>query len=549
MAGAATEIILRDYQERGVSDVRLAFRKFAAVLYVLATGGGKTFLFCYITRQATKKGRRVLIIVHRKELLLQASRSLTDLGIPHGMISPHFTPNPAERVQIASVDTLLIRLKKRRYKFDLVVFDEAHHVTDSNKWGQVYEALGRPPMLGVTATPSRTDGIGLGVHAGGVFEAMVEGPSYSELIAQGHLMRPRIYGTLEVPDTTGVRRNRDGDWNARQLAERTDRPEITGDAVEHYRTICPGAKAIVFCVNIKHAQHVVEEFNAAGFRFALLVGAPTMSDAQRTEVNRGLASGKYQGAVTVDLVSEGYDLPDLECCIMLRKSESLVLFLQQVGRIMRPAPGKTRCILLDHVGNVGATIDGEFVVKHGLPDQDREWSLDGREKRSRGENDEDDLAIRQCDRCYAVHPAAPVCPVCGYEYPVRARKIEQGDGQLQEITEDMAAELRRAALREQGQAQDLAALMQLGHSRARAEKILEARREKNLLRAELTHLAREWTNATGRLPARDFGFTMNNIRYSMKPKALREAIQQVRDALEEMEGDNSQAGRQLEAAL
>ena len=343
-------IALRDYQEGAVLEIRVEYRNGkTAVLFVLATGGGKTYTFSYIANSAASKGNSVCIIVHRKELLLQASASLTNLGVDHGLISPHFTPKPRALVQVASVDTLLQRLKKHTYKFDLIIFDEAHHVVDGNKWGRVYEQLGKPRMLGVTATPVRTDGKGLGEHAGGVFQSMVQGPSVKELIGRGMLLNPIVYTSLDAPETDDLKTNRDGTDNLKLLAERIDKPKITGDAVEHYHKICPGARAIVFCCNIDHARHVVEAFNAKGYRFELLVGAPAMSDTERTAVNKKLRRGELHGAVTVDLVSEGYDLPDLECCIMLRSTASEALFLQQVGRVMRPSPGKTVCWLLDHV--------------------------------------------------------------------------------------------------------------------------------------------------------------------------------------------------------
>lgn len=536
-----TKIKLRPYQDEAVREIRVEFRTHKAVLFVLPCGGGKTFTFSYIADSASSKGRNVIILVHRKELLLQASGSLTSLIIQHGMISPHFTPSPLDKVQVASVDTLINRVKKRKYKCDLLIIDEAHHVTENNKWGTVYEALGKPPVLGVTATPIRSDGIGLGVTAGGIFEVMVEGPSISQLIAEGHLVPAKVYGTLEQPDMTGVRKNKDGDWNQKQLAERTNKPSITGDAVAHFKRICPGARAIVYCTNIKHAKDVVAEFNAAGFCFALLVGAPEMSDAERTEVNRGMRTGKYQGAVTVDLVSEGYDLPELECCIMLRKTESEGLFIQQALRPGRPAPGKKFFYLLDHVGNVGSVIDGEFVVKHGLPDMDREWSLEGRPKKSRGES-EPEKQYRQCPKCYDVHIAKGLlCPgtlpsgePCDHEFRPGARKIEAGDGELQQITEEMAEQIRQQARREQGQADSVAALMALGHSQRRAEKIIEARREKDALREELISLSRDWTNLTGKMPVHQFGFTMHDIRVVMKPKALKEAIENLRTAIAAM---------------
>lgn len=538
-------IKLRDYQERAVQEIRQQFRdKNAPVLFVLPTGGGKTFTFSYIAASGAEKGRRIIIIVHRKELLLQASASLRALGIEHGMISPHFTPNHHARIQVASVDTLLIRLKKwhqqceaakkagrpappNPYRFNIAIFDEAHHVVAGNKWGRAWDQLGCPLMLGVTATPVRTDGKGLGEHAGGVFKSMVLGPLVSELIEWGMLVNPVVYTSLEMPDLSGLKKDKDGEYNRAALAERVDKPRITGSAVDHYTKICPGAKTIVFCSSIAHAKHVRDEFNAAGYKFELLVGEPEMSDSERTSINRRLRRGEIDGACTVDLVSEGYDLPDLECCIMLRPTASEALFLQQVGRIMRPSENKRGCWLLDHVGNVGAMIDGVFKVKHGLPDQERAWTLDGRQKKKRGKKDVDEekIDLKQCTKCFIIHPPAPACPACGHVYPANGRSgLEQVDGELHQITPEMQAQITRDARIKQGKAKTKEELMALGFSEGRAGNILRSRAEKEGLMNALISDLQAWRQDTGQTALEILGVPMMGIK-NQKPKALKELRQ------------------------
>lgn len=524
----STNIKLRDYQEVAVADIRQEFRNGnTPVLFVLPTGGGKTYSFSYIASSAANKGRYVCIIVHRKELLLQASASLTNLGIEHGLISPDFTPKRHAMVQVASVDTLLQRLKKQTYKFDLLIFDEAHHVIAGNKWGRCYEQIGAPHMLGVTATPVRTDGKGLGEHAGGLFKAMVLGPSVVELIRRGMLINPHVYASPFVPELEDLKVNKDGDYNLQELAARVDKPRITGSAVAHYSKICPGARAIVFCTGIEHAKHVVAEFNQSGYRFDLLVGAPHMSDSERTAVNQRLRRGELHGACTVDLVSEGYDLPDLECCIMLRPTASEALFLQQVGRVMRPSPGKTACYLLDHVANVGKLVDGEFKRKHGLPNEERNWTLDGRKKKKKKaaeeELPEEKIDIKQCPNCYTTHEAAPVCPSCGHVYEVKAaRSLEQVDGSLQLITEEMQARMRAQQRSAQAAAKTVEEMMtQLGFSRGRAEAVVRAREEKAAIRTKLVFDLNDWRQRTGESSLALFGVAMSDLKM-MKPKALQE---------------------------
>lgn len=560
-----SNIKLRDYQESAVGEIRIQFRQAnTPVLFVLPTGGGKTFTFSYIASSAADKGRSVCIIVHRKELLLQASASLTALGIQHGLISPDFTPNPHALVQVASVDTLLQRLKKRAYKFGLLIFDEAHHVVAGNKWGRVFEQLGRPHMLGVTATPVRTDGKGLGEHAGGLFKSMVLGPSVVELIRRGMLINPHVYASPIVPEIDDLKTNKDGDYNLQELAARVDKPRITGSAVEHYTKICPGARAIVFCSSIEHARHVADEFNAAGYCFELLVGAPHMSDTERTAVNKKLRDGVIHGACTVDLVSEGYDLPDLECCIMLRPTASEALFLQQVGRVMRPSPGKTVCYLLDHVANVGTLLDGEFKRKHGLPNEERNWTLDGRKKKKKKAAEEpEDLPtvdIKQCPDCFTTHEAAPVCPSCGFEYPVKTRQLAQVDGQLQQITAEMQEKMRAQDMARQRSAQAAAKsveemVAQLGYSKNRAEAIVKAREEKAAIRTALIFDLQDWAKKTGQTPLDTFGIYLSDLK-AYKPKALKELrerfdrhVAEYRTGIVDRPGDDQGFGDFMRAAL
>lgn len=450
----------------------------------MPTGSGKTVTFSYVAQNAAAKSNSVIIIVHRKELLLQSSKALKGMGIDHGLISPHFTPSPYKMVQVASIDTLMIRLKKNpeKYKFKLAIFDEAHHVVKANKWGKVLELLGNPITLGVSATPKRGDGIGLGEGHGGIFQEMVIGPSVAELIEWGMLINPIVYTSLETPDLSGLKTNKEGDYNLQDIAERVDKPVITGSAVQHYKDICPGARAIVFCASIRHAEHVVAEFNAAGYKFSILVGEPAMSDAERTAVNKALASGELDGACTVDLVSEGYDLPDLECCIMLRPTASESLFLQQVGRVMRPSPGKKFAYLLDHVGNVGRRVDGKFIRKHGLPNDHREWSLEGRKKKKRKEKDEDSVSVKQCPACYHVFEPAPSCPKCGHDMTPKGRELEQIEGELHRVTPEMEAMIKKEKRQKVGRARTMEELLkvekELGYKPGWARMVFQTRSNK-----------------------------------------------------------------------
>jgi superfamily II DNA or RNA helicase len=209
---------------------------------------------------------------------------------------------------------------------------------------------------------------------------------------------------------------------------------------------------------------------------------------------------------------------------MLRPTASEALFLQQVGRIMRPSEGKTECYLLDHVGNVGAMIDGEFKRKHGLPNEIREWTLDGRQKKKGKKKDEDEpsIPVKQCPKCFLVHEPSPACPGCGHVYPVGGRSLEQVDGELHKITPEMVSQMKQEQRRAQGKAQTVEQMVeQLGYSRGRAEKVVKAREEKAAMVASLMSDLQEWHAETGQTALGTFGVPMAAIR-NLKPKQLKE---------------------------
>lgn len=462
---------LRPYQQRGVQQLRQSFVRGArAPLYVAPTGSGKTVLFTHIAEGATARGNHVWILVHRQELLAQTSRALEALGIAHGVIAPGFTP-AKELVQVCSVHALRRRIetgKLDNWKLDLLVVDEAHHAT-AGTWRVITNARPEARILGVTATPARTDGQGLGKRAGGIFDDLVLGPTVKELIAGGYLCRPVVYAPPNQLDLQGVH-TRGGDYAANELVERVDKPTITGDAVTHYRRLCEGQPAIAFCVSVAHAQHVAEQFRAAGFRAASIDGS--MGDLERKSLIDGLASGRMHVLTSCEIVSEGTDIPVVAAAILLRPTQSLVLFLQQVGRALRPAPGKDRAIILDHVGNV---------LRHGMPDEDREWSLEGRPKNAR--DVEPTLRVTQCPECFRAHPPAPVCPECGHRYTADPKGgPEHVEGTLEEVDAEQIERMRRDRRRAVARANTREELEEVarerGYKPAWVDYILRARAER-----------------------------------------------------------------------
>lgn len=465
---------LRPYQSNAVDWVRQYYIEgFRAPLVVLPTGAGKTVVFSYIAANSAAKGKRVLILVHRIELLRQTSAALTKAGVHHGLINANYTPDPFASVQVASVQTLVQRIGRVRMDYDLIIIDEAHHANAST-WRKIIEANPRARLLGVTATPCRADGVGLGVSAGGYFDCMVMGPQTQDLIDMGFLVAPKIYApptAIDMSDVDIVR----GDYDKAQVLAKVDKPTITGDAVAHYRKYADGSPCVVFCVSVEHAQHVAEQFRAAGYRSEHADGS--LPDDERQRRLNGLGNGQVQVLTTCDLISEGTDIPAIACAILLRPTASLGLFLQQVGRALRPSPGKDFAIILDHVGNVRL---------HGRPQDIREWSLDGTKRTKRTlKEDQQKVNVEQCPSCFAVHMPAPNCPECGHAYEARPqRELGRVDGELQEITGEMQAAIRKQKAMEVGRAKTLADLQAIesarGYKKGWSQHVWKSKQRKEL---------------------------------------------------------------------
>lgn len=459
-AGPVGIMNLRPYQEDAVRRVREAFGSgVRSVCLTAPCGAGKTVMFSEISRLAHKRGTHVGILVHRDSLLTQAAEKLREFGVQHGIISPGYG-NYGDNINVCSVQTLVRRLD--RYKFDLLVADEGHHAT-SPTYEKIFAAFPEAKILGVTATPERTDGRGLD----SVYQKLVLGPSIADLIRDGYLVEPITYGPIHKLDLSGIG-SKMGDYDQRQLAAHMDTPRITADAITHYSKVCPGVPAIAFCVNVKHAEDVTAAFLAAGYRAALVHGKLDLTTI-RARIS-GLTDGSVQVLVAVDLISEGTDVPAVVCAINLRATKSKGLHIQQGGRALRPiyAPGfdlntragrlaaiaassKPKAIILDHAANC---------LRHMTVDEPHEWTLEGRKKRQ-GKGGAA-VPIRQCVKCFATHKPAPKCPVCGHVYEVATEVPEVVAGDLSPI--DKAA-LRRAKSREEWSCRSMAELTALGKKR------------------------------------------------------------------------------------
>ena len=448
-------LTLRDYQARAIDDLRAAYRSGSrAPLLVAPCGAGKTIMFAAITAGAVERGRRVLILVHRRELIRQASAKLTHAGVAHGIISAGFEPSD-HPVQVASVQTLARRLKLQTWQPDLIVIDEAHHAV-AGTWSNVLSHWPAAYRLGVTATPVRRDGRGLGA----MFDRLVLGPSVQHLTAQNFLTPAKIYAPASIAQLSKIR-VRSGDYAPEDAAAELDKPTITGDAIEHFQRLGRGCSAIAFCCTTAHAEHVASQFRACGIRSHVVLGTTPVEE--REQLIADLGAGGLQVLVSVDVISEGTDVPSVGCAILLRPTQSEGLYLQQVGRVLRPAQGKTHALILDHVGNVH---------RHGFPDDHREWSLDDRRRRV-GTTSGQAPAVRTCTVCFAAFRPQLICPACGAECaPEPRRALKQVDGELQELKREA---LQRARRRDQGQARTLQQLIQLGQQRGMKNPVAWAR--------------------------------------------------------------------------
>jgi superfamily II DNA or RNA helicase len=434
---------LRDYQQQAIDNLRAAYRNGArAPLLVGPTGMGKTVIIAAILQGIAARGRSAMVLVHRRELIAQTADKLRLAGVQHGIIAAGL-PTTDHPIQVASVQTLTRRLGQLVTAPDLIVIDEAHHAT-ANGWQRALNHWPEALRLGVTATPMRLDGRGLSA----AFDRLVLGPSVANLMNAGFLCPARIYAPPVMADLTGLKR-RAGDYATDQAAAAMDRPSVTGDAIAHYQRLAAGQQGIAFCCSIAHAEHVAASFNAAGIPAATLLGST--NPLRRDATVARFASGDLQVLVTVDVVSEGFDIPAAGCAILLRPTQSLGLYLQQVGRVLRPAPGKAAAIVLDHVGNVH---------RHGFPDDPRDWSLDDRLRRTAGAGSAAP-SVRTCHACFAAFKPAPLCPCCGAACAPPPRTIRQQDGELKELQREAV----RQRTEERRQARTLQELIHVGQAR------------------------------------------------------------------------------------
>lgn len=446
----------RPYGIRMKEDLFTQWRNGAnAVAMVAPTGAGKTFIMADIVNDL---GWTSCIIAHRRELIAQLSLSLAIVGVEHNIIASASTiqfiitkhiqvvgrslVNRKAATTVTSAQTLLSRkddLVQWAASIQLWMIDECHHVLCDNTWGMAVAMFPNARGAGFTASPVRCDRKSLHVSQGGVFDALVEGPTMRWLIDNGFLCDYRIVVPLKTLDTRGVPVSKTtGDFTRPGLQKAIDKSEITGDIVATYLKFAPGKQGITFTVSVEHAEQVAAAYNLAGVPAAFVSG--NTPEAIRDAIIEKFRAGILKQLVNVDLFGEGFDVPNVEVVSFARPTQSFGLFIQQFGRCLRTADGKLLALILDHVGNVS---------RHGLPDAERVWSLLAEERGKRQKRDPDQLPTTSClnPECLSAYVATTnVCPFCGHvNEPEDRSGPAQVSGDLVELSPEVLQKMRAAA--------------------------------------------------------------------------------------------------------
>ncbi|MEO1523504.1 MAG: DEAD/DEAH box helicase [Cyanobacteria bacterium J06633_2] len=350
----------RDYQQSLIEQTLQIFsQELASLLIQLPTGGGKTIILSSIAKHFIHSGGKVLAIAHVDEIVQQLKEKLSSIcGIPVGLIKAGYPEDRDAQVQVASIQTL--HRRETWFQPALVIVDEAHH-SASKTYRAVLARFPRSYILGLTATPQRLDGQGLG----DIFDYMIEGPQTKQLIESGYLSPYKLYASDNPIDTKGIKKT-GGDFQKRQLGKAAMLPQVMGQIIPSWQRYADGQQTIVYCCNLAHARSTKELFLSHGIPCEMISGKTPYH--RRKAIIASFRNGETMVLVNVGIVTEGFDVPNVGCVQILRPTASLGLYLQMVGRSLRTSEGKDHAIILDHTYNWRS---------HGLPCDQRIWSLEG----------------------------------------------------------------------------------------------------------------------------------------------------------------------------
>jgi DNA repair protein RadD len=419
-------IVLRDYQndviEKCEQQIAAGVKR---ICIVAPTGSGKTVIAAEMIRRAQAADRHVLVLAHTREIVSQTSDKLRSAGLPHGIIAAELTRGPYYQVQVASVQTFWSRIMRTKRMdapaADFLFVDECHHIR-ARTWTEIVAQYPGIPLIGLTATPCRGDGRGLG---GEVFDVIVECPQVPELIQAGYLVGTKTFAP-PPPDLKGVK-VRAGDYVAKYLGERMNTTALVGDIVTHWLRHANGKTTIVFAVDVAHSIHIAGEFVRAGINAEHVDGSTPKKE--RDAILKRLADGTTTLVSNCMVLTEGFDLPDIQCLVLARPTRQMGLYRQMIGRGLRPAPDKDKLIVLDHAG---------AIYTHGPVEDEIEWTLqpDKRAinkfhdaKRIRDTDGTFTSRLVDCLSCGAKRISGNACAHCGFypQRPPKARIFADGD--------------------------------------------------------------------------------------------------------------------------
>ena len=412
---------LRDYQQAGLDKTFELLENVRRVLLVAPTGAGKTVVATHlISKLLRTTGRQVLFLAHRRELIKQCAEKLSENGIIHGIIMGGVKSDPTAPVQVASVQAIA----RRTIDADVgaIITDECHHAAA----GSYLKVMGKYPdavSIGLTATPYRTDGKGLG----DMYDAYTRIAGIDELTARGYLA-PARYWSPSIPDLGGVQ-IKGKDFDPTTLSQSMSRPVIIGNIVRFFINNAPTEKAICFAVDKAHGEKLKARFIEAGVQADFIHDG--LTNNERDKMLRAHRRGKIQVLININILSEGYDDPSVSVCICARPTMSLGFHVQSIGRVLRPWEGKQFAKIFDHTGNVRRL--------GFIQDYDADLSSGLNKKHIRGVGDIAP-ALRTCKKCFAIFKSGvSECPVCGTKIVGKVRTIISKSGNLEEITKTVCS--------------------------------------------------------------------------------------------------------------
>lgn len=487
--------MLRDYQNETISKLFSSIREGnKRVLVVLSCGAGKSTIFSKVCELAQNGGRKVLFVVHRKKLVHQFKERLQDqFGINSGLILSGNKENRRRDIQVASIQTLIGRDFPDA---DLIIFDEAHHIK-SNQFMKVVDHYSDKVLVGLTATPERLDGSGLG----DVFTDLINPIKMQGLIDKGYLVGTKVYVPSRKVDTSKLH-VRAGEFIESEMFDAFNSVHAYADVVAMYKKYCNGKKMIVFNVNVKHSILMTEYFNEAGVPSAHIDG--TTPDEEREEILQKVKKGEILVINNVAVFIEGLDVPSIDCCALNRATNSKTVYVQTIGRSQRPSDGKDFSTVLDFGGNT---------ERHGYV----EWyDLQNFElsKTKAKKSNKEDPKTKECPVCHKLSALNTRICECGYEWKDIKEKVVLGSGVEMELLEKDAMivsyilKMKFSKLKMVHDGQLLLAEKARGYKKGWASHVLKERDQK--------WLKASWNQLVTHLEGEEFKLGLRELRMSIK---------------------------------